>query len=186
MKLHRAAIFLDRDGVVNTAPRERYVARWSDFEFLPGVLKTLRLLKEKKWMVIVVSNQAGVERGLLSRKRLASITRLMMKSIEAAGGRIQAVYYCPHAPEARCACRKPKPGMLRRAARRFSIRLTNSFVIGDHEKDLMMGKAAGCKTILVLSGMSTKRAARDFTVRPDWTARNLKEAVSWILAQGKG
>lgn len=177
------AVFLDRDGVINVppSPRKRYVTRWEEFRFLPGVLPTLRKLRESRRRVFILSNQAGVGRGWMARLELSRITRNMLRAIRQAGGRIQAVYYCLHAPEARCPCRKPKPGLLRRACRQWPIDLKRSVVIGDHLTDIEMGQAAGCRTVLVLSGAARRSALRGSAIRPDRVARDLSEAVRWIL-----
>lgn len=178
------ALFLDRDGVINATPQKRYITRWREFHFLPGSLGALRLLNEEGRKVVVLSNQAGVGRGVLSRSRLNLITRRMLAAIRKAGGRVAAVYYCTHPPENGCRCRKPRTGLLRRACRRFRIDPRRSFVVGDNATDVAMGHAAGCRTVLVLSGMSTRGEARRMPVKPDQVARNLAQAVQWILRDG--
>ncbi len=177
------AIFLDRDGVINACPQERYITDWKQFRFLPGALEALRLLKERGKKVIVLSNQSGVGRGIFPRQRLTSITREMLRSIRKAGGRIQAVYYCTHRPENGCPCRKPRSGMLRKAARRFAVDLKRSFLVGDSEVDIRMGRSGGCRTVLVLSGRHSRSTARRLSVSPDRIAQGLPQAVRWILRQ---
>ena len=180
----RRAIFLDRDGVINASPAQKgYITRWEEFRFLPGVLTALKSLKETGRKAIVVSNQAGVGRGIYPASQLKEITHRMLRSIRAAGGQVDAVYYCTHTPEAGCRCRKPRAGMLRKAARRFSISLEQSFVIGDNVTDIQMGKSARCRTVLVLTGVTGRNHLRRVTVKPDRVARNLREAVRWILRQ---
>ena len=181
----KRGIFLDRDGVINVCPVRRYISSWKEFRFVPGTLAALRTLARRGETVVVVSNQSGVGRGAVSTAELQVITRNMMRAIRRAGGRVQAVYYCPHRPEESCRCRKPKIGMLKAASRRFSIDLARSFVIGDHETDVRMGRAAGCRTVLVLSGRCDRAAAKRFSVSADRIAGNLGEAVRWIL-QRKG
>ena len=178
----REAIFLDRDGVINVKPRHRYLTQWEEFRFLPGVLESLKTLARHRKTVIVVSNQAGVGRGILSLKQLRLITRRMLREIRRAGGRIRAVYHCPHTPNDRCLCRKPRTGMLRRAGRSFAIDLRRSMVVGDNETDLLMGKAAGCRTVLVLTGVTSRSQAKHLRAGPDFIARDLPEAARWILA----
>ena len=177
----RRAIFLDRDGVINRTPIHRYVDSWEAFGFLPGVLKALRRLRRAQEIVVVVSNQSGVGRGILSSSRLRDITQKMCRKIQASGGKIHAVYYCTHPPENGCSCRKPRPGMLIKAAKRFSIDLTRSLVIGDQETDILLGRHAGCQTILVLTGRYTLRKVKNFSVTPDRIFKNLESAVSWVL-----
>ena len=181
----RGAFFLDRDGVINVLPVARYVTAWDQFRFLPGVLPALRKLSRDGRRLIVISNQSGVGRGVMSRRTLTSITRRMVKTLQESGSRIDAIYYCTHAPEAGCRCRKPGIGLLRRASRRFHIDLKRSFVIGDNGIDIRMGKAAGCRTVLVLTGMTSRRQVGQLSARPDRIVRNLPEAVRWVLADGK-
>lgn len=177
----KGAVFLDRDGVINASPQERYVTSWSEFRFLPGVLTALRRLRRSGQTVVVVSNQAGVGRGVMPASALREITRRMRRRARRTGGFIRAVYYCTHRPADRCACRKPKLGLIRRACRRWPIDLKRSVVIGDHLADIAMGQAAGCRTVLVLSGATDRREAGKSGVRPDKISRNLGEAVAWIL-----
>lgn len=183
VRLNRPAVFLDRDGVVNASPAGRYVTSWKEFRFLPGTLPALKKLKKAGLTAVIVSNQAGVGKRLMTRKALNEITRKMRHRIRTSGGTIRAVYYCTHRPEAGCACRKPKSGMLRKAKRAHGLDLARSFVVGDHEKDIQMGRLAGCRTLLVLSGTTRRTAAQQMKTRPDQTVRNLKEAVDWILKQ---
>ena len=149
------AIILDRDGVLNEkAPRANYVRNWGEFKWLPGARESLRLLKEAGFRVIVVSNQAGIGRGVMSEDDLFEIHRRMVKEAEQAGGRIDAIYYCPHDWDAGCECRKPKPGMLFQAQHDFNLDLSRTLFIGDDERDGQAAEAAGCLSALV-SGEKT-------------------------------
>ncbi len=147
----RPTIFIDRDGVINQN-RKEHVLNWSEFQFIEGSKKALALLKQAGYQVVVVTNQATIERGLLTVAQLDQLHRQMANEIEMAGGQVTAVYYCPHRPEANCDCRKPRPGLLLEAASRFQIKLGDSWFIGDHLTDLEAGLAAGCKPILVQTG----------------------------------
>jgi D-glycero-D-manno-heptose 1,7-bisphosphate phosphatase len=147
----KKAVFLDRDGVINR-DRPDYVKSWQEFEFLPGALEALRLLASRPEPVIVVSNQSCIGRGLVAEERVEEIHRLMRAAVEREGGRIDAVYYCPHRPEEDCPCRKPRPGLLLRAAADFSLDLRGSVMIGDDLKDLRSAAAAGVRPILVRTG----------------------------------
>ncbi len=182
-KTRRSAIFLDRDGTINKPPKHRYITRWEEFEFIPGALRALRRLNARKQLVIIISNQSGVARGILSRTTLEKTTRKMLKSIRQSGGRVHAVYYCTHHPDNSCACRKPHIGMLKKAARRFSIDLKRSFVVGDTEADVLMARSAGCRKVLVLTGRRTRQTARQLLVPPDRIVKDLEQAVRWILHQ---
>ncbi len=146
----RPAIILDRDGVINEkAPRAQYVRNWSEFKWLPGVKESLRRLNEAGFLVILVSNQAGINRGAMTEQDLHDIHRRMVSEIEQSGGRVDAIYFCPHDWEAGCACRKPKPGMLFQAQHDFNLDLSRTLFIGDDERDAQAAEAAGCLPALV-------------------------------------
>lgn len=142
------AIFLDRDGTIN-ADRPDYVKDWDEFRFLPEVLVALRRLARMDVDIIVVTNQSAIGRRVISAKVVSEINRRMVSEIERHGGRITAVYVCPHVPWAGCPCRKPKPGLLLRAAERHRIDLSQSFMVGNHISDAEAAEAAGCKPILI-------------------------------------
>lgn len=177
------AIFLDRDGVINTPPAGRYISGWGQFRFLPDALKTLRRFKKAGDRVIVVSNQSGVGRGIMTKRQLTEITRKMLAAIRTSGGHLDAVYYCTHPPEKGCRCRKPHPGMLKKAARRFPIDLEKSFFIGDSETDILTGRSVGCRTILVLTGRHTQKTAKHLAIPPDRISANLTQAMRWIARE---
>ena len=177
------AVFLDRDGVVNCPPPKRYVTSWEEFQFLPGALAALKRMKEAGLKTFILSNQAGVGRGWMSRSELMRITRNMLSEIQKAGGQIRAVHYCTHAPDRGCACRKPRLGLIRRACRQWRIDPKRSVVVGDHLTDIEMGQAAGSKTILVLTGAASPAMLRQTSLKPDHVAKDLRSAVRWILQQ---
>lgn len=146
----RPAILIDRDGVLNEkAPRAQYITRPEEFRFLPGVLEALRRLNEADYKIILVSNQAGINRGAMTEDDLATVHRKMMAEIEAAGGRVDAIYHCPHDWDEGCDCRKPKPGMLHQAQREWHLDLTRTLFVGDDERDGEAAEAAGCPFELV-------------------------------------
>lgn len=146
----RPAILLDRDGVLNEkAPRAQYITRPEDFRFLPGVLDALARLTRAGYRILVVSNQAGINRGAMTEDDLAAVHRKMMAEIEAAGGRVDAIYHCPHDWDEGCDCRKPKPGMLNQAQREWHLDLTRTLFVGDDERDGEAAEAAGCPFDLV-------------------------------------
>jgi D-glycero-D-manno-heptose 1,7-bisphosphate phosphatase len=146
-----SAVFLDRDGVINR-DRSDYVKSWDEFEFLPGVLEAFRLLAPSPHRVVVVSNQSAVGRGLVSRSTVDKIHASMTEAIRRSGGRIDAVYYCPHRPDENCLCRKPRPGLLLQAAGELGIDLSASWLIGDDLRDLESAEAVGIRPILVRTG----------------------------------
>jgi len=146
----KPTIILDRDGVLNKKPHKaEYVEKWSDFEWLPGAKEGLALLRQYGYRIIVVTNQAGIARGIFSESDLKNIHQQMRQTAVAENGDIDAVYYCPHGWDEGCNCRKPKPGMLFQAQREFHFDLTRTFFIGDDERDVQAGQAAGCRTLLV-------------------------------------
>ena len=143
-------VLLDRDGVLNKKPpRAEYVRSWRDFEWLPGAQDALKLFNEAGFRVIVISNQAGIARGAMTEADLAVIHDRMKEEAVQAGGRIDAIYYCPHGWDDDCDCRKPKPGMLFRAQREHHLDLTRTTFIGDDERDAEAADAAACLPLLL-------------------------------------
>jgi histidinol-phosphate phosphatase family protein len=141
----RSNIILDRDGVLNRKPpRGSYVRSWDDFHWLPGALEALRLLKEADYGVTVVSNQAGIGRGLMTEADLLQIHKKMKADVAVAGGHINQIYYCPHNWNEKCECRKPSPGMLFRAQRELNLDLSRTSFFGDDERDGETAERAGC------------------------------------------
>jgi D-glycero-D-manno-heptose 1,7-bisphosphate phosphatase len=148
----RPAVFLDRDGVINENLEGRYVNAWSEFRFLPGAIESIAALNQAGLPVVVITNQGGIGRGHMTEENLTEIHRRMLGEIAAGGASIDAILYCPHHPSVGCDCRKPQPGMLRRAAAELSLDLACSYFVGDHLTDVQAAHAAGCRPILVLSG----------------------------------
>ncbi len=181
------AIFLDRDGVINRN-RCDHVKSWDEFEFLPGALDALVRLARLDLLVIVISNQAAVGRGLMTRAAVDEINRRMVAEIRSAGGRIDDVLYCPHRPEDACTCRKPRPGLLLQAAERWQIDLAASILVGDAEADMLAAQSAGCRSLLVLSGRGAEQlavlraAGRDGGRLGFAVAADLAAAVDWLRA----
>ncbi len=175
----RPAIFLDRDGVLNKKPpRGEYVRKWDEFEWLPGVQGALRLLKEANYRVIVVTNQAGVGRGMMTEEDLFSIHRRMTAEVTASGGRIDAIYYCPHHWADNCECRKPRPGMLFEAQHTFNLDLTRTVFVGDDETDAQAADAAGCMSVPV----SSQQSLLDIVRRLPQESSAVPEVTRWARA----
>jgi D-glycero-D-manno-heptose 1,7-bisphosphate phosphatase len=147
------AIFLDRDGVINTRRPDDYVLDFSQFEFVPGIRKALKQLGALGSPLILISNQAAVGKGLLDVAGLEEITRRMQQSLLPDGITLAAAYFCTHRADEGCICRKPKPGLLRQAAEDFSIDLGRSVFIGDSQTDVLAAQAAGCTPILLGDGL---------------------------------
>ncbi len=177
----RRAIFLDRDGVINVN-RSDYVKSWDEFVFLPKVLDALRRLATSEFLVIITTNQSAIARGRTTEEAVRDIHARMCAEVVRAGGRIDAVYYCPHQPEDRCTCRKPQPGLYQRAAREFEIDLTRSFVVGDAESDVAAARAIGARAILVLTGRGQAQRAEVVNNHFDCVVvDDLRAAVEWIV-----
>ena len=141
----KPTVILDRDGVLNRRPpRAGYVRTWEEFQWLSGAKEALRLLRENGYRVVIVSNQAGIGRGMMTESALAEIHQHMIEEAEQAGGKIESVFYCPHDWSAGCECRKPKAGMLFQAQKKFDLDLTRTLFIGDDERDQQAAEAAGC------------------------------------------
>jgi D-glycero-D-manno-heptose 1,7-bisphosphate phosphatase len=148
-------VIVDRDGTLNERPpRAAYITRPDQLEWLPGALEALRSFADKGWRVIVVTNQAGIARGALTAGDLETIHLRLRADAEAAGGRIDAIYHCPHGWDEGCRCRKPAPGMLIQAQRAHHLDLTNTVFIGDDERDGQAAEAAGCRFARVTADRS--------------------------------
>jgi D-glycero-D-manno-heptose 1,7-bisphosphate phosphatase len=177
----RKAIFFDRDGVI-CENRDDYVKGWDEFQFLPGAMDALQRISPTSFLVIVVTNQSAINQGLVTRQTVEGIHEKMISEVKAKGGRIDAVYYCPHTPVENCPCRKPKPGLLLAASKDLEIDLTRSFMVGDKLSDLDAGHAAGCAGILVLSGKGGKqdlsRIGKELVI-----VKDMYEAVTVILSK---
>jgi len=181
------AIFLDRDGVINRDPGVGdYIKSWKEFEFLPGAIEAIKLLNKNGYEIFVISNQAGVARGLFSKESLAEITANMLEEIESRGGKIRWVSYCIHASNAGCDCRKPNTGQIRRAVKGLDINFKKTYFIGDSRLDIGAGKNMGCKTILLLTGKEAIEDSKTWEHKPDFVMNNLMEAVKWVLKEGQG
>ncbi|MDP1622152.1 MAG: HAD family hydrolase [Bacteroidales bacterium] len=151
LKIDRTwTLFLDRDGVINCRIVDDYVKTWDQFEFLPGVLDSLRRFHQLFGRVIVVTNQQGIGKGLMSEKDVEAVHQRMMEEIGIAGGRVDAVFCSPHLRSEKSFMRKPNIGMALKARRQFSdILLNRSFMAGDSLSDMIFGRRAGMKTILI-------------------------------------
>ena len=178
----RKAVFLDRDGVINR-DRDDYVKSLADLEVFPYAADSIRRLNEAGFEVIVVSNQQAVAKGLMSQEDLLAIQDEITRQVTSAGGRIAGFHYCTHHAQDGCSCRKPEPGLILRAAKEHGIELAASVMIGDTEKDVLAGKSAGCRTVLVLTGLLTREQVANLPCKPDFVARDLSEAADYVIGQ---
>ena len=143
-------LFLDRDGVINKKLEGRYVCNFSEFEFIPGALKAILQLSNMFNRIIIVTNQQGISKGIMSGADLNTLHTQMQERIEKLGGKINKIYYCPHLEEFDCMCRKPKPGMMRQAVLDFpEIIIDNSYLVGDSYSDIEAGKRMNLNTVKV-------------------------------------
>lgn len=181
------AIFLDRDGVINKYPGDRdYVKSWDEFHFLPKVTPALKRLNDKGFKLFIISNQAGISKGIYSKEILDQITQNMLDELGKEDIKISGVYYCTHQAEDNCLCRKPNTGLLDLAISKLESEgvetdLKSSYFIGDTIRDIQTGKSAGLKTILVFSGKEKPENKNNWQQLPDFTADNLTKAVDIIL-----
>ena len=143
-------LFLDRDGVINKKLEERYVRDFSEFEFMEGTIDAISKLTNKFNRIIIITNQQGIGKGIMSDADLNILHTKMEERIEQLGGKINKIYYCPHLEELDCLCRKPRPGMIEQALFDFpEIVLENSYLIGDSDSDIETGKRMNLSAVKV-------------------------------------
>ncbi|MFX1503149.1 MAG: D-glycero-beta-D-manno-heptose 1,7-bisphosphate 7-phosphatase [Promethearchaeota archaeon] len=169
------AIFLDRDGVINK--EVSYLSNPDKFEFIDGSIEALKILKQKKFLLIVITNQAGIARGFLTEETLKRIHNKMIDNLMQNGVKLDDIYYCPHHPDftGPCECRKPNPGMIFNAKSKYNIDLPQSYMVGDTLNDIQTGIVANCKTVLVLTGYGKEEQQKINSIIPDMIFKNLKE-----------
>ncbi|MBI3914148.1 MAG: HAD family hydrolase [Chloroflexi bacterium] len=182
----RRAIFLDRDGVLNVN-RKDYVKTWQEFIFLPRTFAALAKIASSDFVIVVVTNQSAVNRRQMTQADLDDIHARMLAEIRRAGGRIDAIYFCPHDPAENCACRKPKTEMHRQAVREFGIDAARSYGIGDAREDVIAAQSIGAGAILVQSGRGAEQRGKLLAERNSnfQTANDLLDAVNWIWEREK-
>ena len=144
-------IILDRDGVINQ-DSEQFIKSPEEWKPIPGSLEAIARLNQWGWRVVVASNQSGIGRGLFGMDTLNAINDKMVKALAAVGGRLDAIFFCPHPADSTCACRKPQPGMLLQIAERFNVDLARVPAVGDSLRDMQAARAAGAQPVLVLTG----------------------------------
>ncbi len=178
------AVFLDRDGTINY--EVNYLSSVDQLKILPNSAQAINLLNENDFLVIIITNQSGVARGKFSEEALNEINNELKNKLLKDEAKIDAVYYCPHHPDDGCSCRKPKPGMLKAANEEFGLDLQASYIVGDTLNDLETGHNVGCKTVLVLTGYGEGELKKqeNWNFSPDHIARDLLDAVMWIIGEG--
>jgi len=171
----KKAVFIDRDGTL--IEEVNFLSRVEDLRLFSYTFEAIRILKENDFLIFVVTNQSGIGRKIFSENAMYAIHEKIQTEL---CGMIDGFYFCPHLPDAGCACRKPNTGMIERACADFSIDLENSWMIGDKKLDVETGFNAGTKTALVLTGYGEKTVV-DLKKIPDFIAGNLLEAVKLVV-----
>jgi D-glycero-D-manno-heptose 1,7-bisphosphate phosphatase len=189
--MKRPAVFIDRDGTISD--EVGYVNHASRFRLLEHSAEALRLLNEAGWLAILVTNQAGVARGYFSETMVQEVHANLAALLEKDGARLDAIYYCAHHPTVGeppyrldCDCRKPRPGLINRAAAEWEIDLANSWMVGDRFSDVELARNAGVHSALVLTGYGRgewEHQRSSWTMEPEIVADNLLEAVKQILSE---
>jgi D-glycero-D-manno-heptose 1,7-bisphosphate phosphatase len=186
--MHKA-VFLDKDGTINED--FGYINDPSNIKLISGSAEAIKLLNNAGYKVIVISNQSGIARGYITEGQLQAVDKALKKEVLAQGGYIDDIYYCPHHPEIGlhpykrvCQCRKPEPGMLKKAAKEHGLDLSQSYMIGDKATDIEAGKRAGTKTIFVTTGWGKEEqmVLKEKQITSDHIAKDLLKAVKWVLS----
>ncbi len=177
-------VILDRDGVINFDSAQ-FIKNPAEWKPLPGSLEAIARLCQNGYRVVVATNQSGVGRGLFDMDMLNRIHDKMHKALFAVGGRIEAIFYCPHAADSDCECRKPKPGMFKLISQTLNIPLDGVPAIGDSLRDLEAAAAVGCQPMLVLTGKGEKTQAENKLPEGTQIFSDLAQAVDAILTKDK-
>ena len=183
MKLLKKVVFLDRDGVINYDSSE-FIKSRDEFKFIPKSIDAVKELTAHGYTSIVITNQSALARKLISVRELENIHDMMKNAIASAGGRITKIYFCPHSPDDGCQCRKPEPGLIFQAQRKYNISLADAVMVGDSARDIECARNAGCgAAVLVKSGKDpdNEDILKKKGIVPDHVASNLREAVKWII-----
>ncbi|MBI3528952.1 MAG: D-glycero-beta-D-manno-heptose 1,7-bisphosphate 7-phosphatase [Betaproteobacteria bacterium] len=174
-------VILDRDGVINQ-DSDQFIKNTTEWKPIPGSLEAIAKLNHAGYRVVVASNQSGIGRGLLDMGALNAINDKMYRVLAQVGGRIDALFYCPHAADANCDCRKPKPGMFIDIAQRFHVDLAGVPSVGDSLRDLQAAATAGAQPMLVLTGKGAKTKAAGGLPEGTPVFADLAEAVRHVVA----
>ena len=189
----RPAVFIDRNSTISE--EVGYINHPSRFRLFPYAADAIKQLNDNGWLAILVTNQAGVARGYFSEEMIQTVHAALTANLESDGAKLDAIYYCAHHPSVGeppfrldCDCRKPKPGLITRAAQDFEIDLSESWMVGDRYSDIELARNAGLKSAFVLSGYGRgewEHQRAGWTEKPDLVAENLLEAVHLIVAKAQ-
>jgi D-glycero-D-manno-heptose 1,7-bisphosphate phosphatase len=187
------AVFMDRDGTIND--EMGYINHISRFKLLPKSAAAIRLINQNGYKAVIITNQSGIARGYFPEELVEDIHENLKRTLSQKGANIDGIYYCPHHPihgigkyKKDCDCRKPKIGMIQKAAKDLNIDLSKSYMVGDRGADIQMAKEFGGKGILVLTGYGKgeyKYLSHAWEFKPNYIAKDLYDAVEWILQDGK-
>jgi len=176
------AVFLDRDGTINEDVGD--FCSLDKLFFIDRSIDALKILQEHSYLLIIITNQTGINKKIFSEEEFLNFNQQYLNILKSYGIDIKEVFYCPHLKEENCICRKPKTYFIDVAKEKYNIDLNNSYTIGDHPHDVEMGKNANTKTIYLLSGHGQKHL-NELNTKPDYIAKNLYEAVVWIINNTK-
>ena len=183
----KKVVFLDRDGTINR-DSPAYIKSREEFEFLPGSLEAIKNLTVNGFVNFVITNQSAVPRHLISLNELEFVHNMMTETVALNGGEIKDIFYCPHMPEDGCDCRKPEPGLIHQARKKYRIDLTAAVMVGDSPKDVECARRAGCgRAVLVKSGKEddAEDELKTRQIFPDYVAEDLLDAAKWIISNIK-
>jgi D-glycero-D-manno-heptose 1,7-bisphosphate phosphatase len=183
--LHTKLVILDRDGTINQ-DRDDYVKTVDEWIPLPGAIDAMARLHHAGWHVVIATNQSGLGRGLFDVATLNQMHDKLNKLLSKAGGRVDAIFYCPHTPDEHCHCRKPLPGLFEQIAERFGVQMTEVHAVGDSLRDAQAGVALGCQTHLVQTGKSQGLTGLALPERFPATTRvhkDLSDFADWLISE---
>lgn len=175
-------IILDRDGVINFESLQ-YIKSPDEWLPIPGSLEAIAQLNRLGYRVLIATNQSGVARGFYDIDMLDRIHEKLMRELAAVGGYVEEIFFCPHHPDEGCACRKPKPGLIEKIAKKYPIKLEETYFIGDSLVDVQAARAAGCRPLLVLSGNGARAIELHQELANVPQFKDLAHAVEFIISQ---
>lgn len=173
-------IILDRDGVINFDSSE-YIKSPDEWHAIPGSLEAIASLNRAGFQVIIATNQSGVARGYYNLATLDEIHEKLMAELAAVGGYVEEIFFCPHHPDERCNCRKPKPGLFQQIQKKYEVDLQDVYFVGDSFTDVLVAKAVGCKFMMVLTGNGARTLAEHPDLHTELQFKNLAEAADYAI-----
>jgi len=181
-------IFLDRDGTLTE--EKDFVSRIEEIKFISGAKEALKILQDLGYKLVIISNQSGIARGIMTEEQVKEVNRFILKELGNEGIKIEGIYYCPHHPEENCNCRKPKTGLIKKVLKKNNLKLKDSWAIGDKLSDVLLGKNIKGKSILVLTGYGQGERQKielnskdTFWQKPDYIAKDILDAALFIKSE---